>query len=143
MEIRSSLLPDVSMGAHQHIFGKTRWAPPKSSSKEGEGGEQGDPLMPMLFALGQYPALPAAQARLQDDERVFACLHDIHAVCRPDRVGAVFAILQQELQSHAHIQLHLGKTQVWNKGGVVPVGIEQLTRLARRVKPDAKTLICH
>ena len=59
------------------------------------------------------------------------------AVCRPDRVGAVFAILQQELQSHAHIRLHLGKTQVWNRGGVVPVGIEQLTRLARRVKPDA------
>ena len=29
------------------------------------------------------------------------------------------------------------ETQVWNRGGVVPVGIEQLTRLARRVKPDA------
>ena len=71
----------------------------------------------------------AAQARLQD-ERVFAYLDDIYAVCRPNRVGVVFAILQQELQSHAHIQLHLGKTQVWNRG-VVPVGIEQLTRLAR------------
>ena len=36
--------------------------------QQGEGGEQGDPLMPMLFALGQHPALPAAQARLQDNE---------------------------------------------------------------------------
>ena len=31
---------------------------------QGEGGEQGDPLMPMLFSLGQHNALRAAQARL-------------------------------------------------------------------------------
>ena len=24
---------------------------------QGEGGEQGDPLMPLLFCLGQHPAL--------------------------------------------------------------------------------------
>ena len=29
------------------------------------------------------------------------------------------------------------KTQVWNRGGVVPSGIEELTRMARRVKPEA------
>ena len=93
--------------------------------------------MTMLFALGQHPARPSAQARFQDDERVFACSDDIYASCRFDRVGAVFAILQQELESHAHIQLHLGKTQDKNRRGVVPVGIEQLTRLATRVKPGA------
>ena len=69
--------------------------------QEGEGGEQGDPLMPMLFALGQHSALLAIQARLLVNERVFAYLDDIHAVCRPERCGAVFTILQQELQSHA------------------------------------------
>ena len=55
----STLLWEDEMGATQII-------------QQGEGGEQCDPLMPMLFALGQHPALPAAQARLQDDERVFA-----------------------------------------------------------------------
>ena len=60
--------PEDEMGATQII-------------QQGEGGEQGDPLMPMLFALGQH---------------------------------LVLAILQQELQSRAH----LGKTQVWNRGGV-------------------------
>ena len=55
----------------------------------------------------------------------------MYAVCRPDRCGAVFTILQQELQSHAEIQLHHGKTQVWNRGGVVPSGIEELTRMAQ------------
>ena len=93
--------------------------------------------MPMLFSLGQHPALLATQARLLVNERVFAYLDDIYAVCRPERCGAVFAILQQELQSHAEIQLHHGKTQVWNRGGVVPSGTEELTRMARHVKPEA------
>ena len=35
---------------------------------QGEGGEQGDPLMPMLFALGLHPALRAAQARMRAGE---------------------------------------------------------------------------
>ena len=31
---------------------------------QGEGGEQGDPLMPMLFSLGEHPALEAIRRRL-------------------------------------------------------------------------------
>ena len=34
--------------------------------------EQGDPLMPLLFNLGQHVALVAANARLEDGERLFA-----------------------------------------------------------------------
>ena len=34
------------------------------SIAQGEGGEQGDPLMPLLFASGQHPALLATQRRL-------------------------------------------------------------------------------
>ena len=37
-----------------------------------EGGEQGDPLMPGLFALGQHPALASVQRHLRDDEYLFA-----------------------------------------------------------------------
>ena len=37
---------------------------------QGEGGEQGDPLMPLLFALGQYEALQAvSRGRVQDSQR--------------------------------------------------------------------------
>ena len=39
---------------------------------QGEGGEQGDPLMPLLFALGLHGALSAVKARLRDGEKVFA-----------------------------------------------------------------------
>ena len=38
---------------------------------QGEGGEQGDPLMPLLFALGQHAALEAVQGRLLDGEKLF------------------------------------------------------------------------
>ena len=44
---------------------------------------------------------------------------------------------EEELMAHANISLHLGKTQVWNRSGVVPAGIEEISRAARLVKPDA------
>ena len=46
-------------------------------------------------------------------------------------------IVEEELKAHANISLHLGKTQVWNQSGVVPAGIEEISRAARLVKPDA------
>ena len=61
---------------------------PRSSSKGRRGARRSSHAM--FFALGQHP-LPAAQARLQDDERVFAYLDDIYAVCRPDRVGVTYS----------------------------------------------------
>ena len=61
---------------------------------QAEGGEQGDPFMPALFALGQHPALQALQAQLQDDERLFAFLDDVYVVCSPDWVSAIFGFLE-------------------------------------------------
>ena len=37
---------------------------------QGEGGEQGDPLMPALFALGQHKVLDAIQRNLRQDEKL-------------------------------------------------------------------------
>ena len=42
---------------------------------QGEGGEQGDALMPGLFALGQHQALVAVHDQLTPQERLFA-FHD-------------------------------------------------------------------
>ena len=41
--------------------------------QQGEGGEQGDRLMPMLFALGQHSALVAVSKRLQEG-RASVCI---------------------------------------------------------------------
>ena len=67
-----------------------------------------------------------------------AFLDDIHiATPEPDRVIEAHTVVAEELWSHARIQVHLGKTQVWNRGGIEPAGMDGLTRAARLVKPDA------
>ena len=51
---------------------------------------------------------------------IFAYLDDMYVVCLPDRVGPIFKHFQEALEQYARIQVHLGKTQVWNRGGHVP-----------------------
>ena len=41
---------------------------------QGEGGEQGDPVMPLLYSLGQHGALVATQEELADGENLVAYL---------------------------------------------------------------------
>ena len=93
---------------------------------QAEGGEQGDPLMPALYALGQHPALVAAAATLLPGETVFAYLDDVYAVCQPERVHAVANVARVALQEHAGIEVHLGKTRVWNAAGGEPAGVHAL-----------------
>ena len=63
----------------------------------GEGGEQGDPLMPLLCSLGQHSALFAINAKLNVGECLFAFLEDVHVLCSPGRVGEPHKVIQHEL----------------------------------------------
>ena len=105
---------------------------------QGEGGEQGDPLMPMLFSLGQHAALMAVAARLQDGEKLLAFLDDLYIVTSPDRTVEVHNILREELWRHARISVHQGKTRIWNRGGIMPDRCNILEQAARAVDPTAK-----
>ena len=107
------------------------------SIAQGEGGEQGDPLVPLLFALGQHPALLATQRRLDPSEKVFAFLDDIYTKTEPSRVGVAYTTVQEELLNHCHIRVHTGKTQVWNQGGIRPEACDLLDRIAQQADPDA------
>ena len=71
-----------------------------------EKAGQGDPLMPMLFSLGQHAALMAVAARLQEGERLLAFLDDLYIVTSPDRTVEVHNILREELWRHARISVH-------------------------------------
>ena len=102
---------------------------------QGEGGEQGDVFMPLLFSLGQHGALAAVQRQLHASEKMFAYLDDIYIVTTPARVGHVYSLLQDALFRHARIRLHSGKTQVWNSGGIRPEACDALERVARAVNP--------
>ena len=58
-------------------------------------------------------------------------------VTRPDRVGPVYANLQENLHVHACIRIHCGKTKVWNKAGIRPAACDALERIARIGNPRA------
>ena len=106
--------------------------------RQGEGGEQGDALMPLLFCLGQHSALEAVQEDMREGEFLFAYLDDIYIVTRPERVGPVYASLREHLQSFARIRIHGGKTQVWNRAGVRPPVCVVLERIAQADNPNAR-----
>ena len=65
-----------------------------------EGGEQGDPLMPLLFSLAIHDALPEIKENLEPGEHLFAFLDDV--------------------------QLHAGKTRTWNRAGARPPNMDDL-----------------
>ena len=48
---------------------------------QGEGGEQGDPMMPLLCSLGQHRALEAMDREMGANQHLMAFLDDI---CRHD-----------------------------------------------------------
>ena len=100
---------------------------------QGEGGEQGDALMPLLFSLGQHPALQAVQAQLLPGETVFAYLDDVYVTTTPARVGAIYRLFKRELWIHANIRSMEGKTRVWNSGGHRQAACDELERISRAV----------
>ena len=65
--------------------------------EQAEGGEQGDPLMPLLFALGIHEAIESVAGRRQEGEEIAAFLDDIYVLCLPDRVSAIYSILADSL----------------------------------------------
>ena len=93
--------------------------------------------MPLLFSLGQHRALVSIQAQLKEGGRLSAFLDDIYVVCAPERVGEVYLVLEQQLREKPGINIHQGKTKLWNKAGVKPAMSDVLTQVAQAQKPEA------
>ena len=108
------------------------------TTSQGECGQQGDALMPLLFALGQHGALETTARTLRAGEFMFAFLDDIYFITAPNRVGAIYATLQEALWAHACIAIHLGKTKVWNASGIRPEICTVLERMARETDRTAR-----
>ena len=100
------------------------------------GGEQGDAMMPLLFAVG-HRALEATHRRMNPGEFLMAFHDDVYMATPPARVGPMHAVVQEDLFVHACIRVHHGKTKVWNQAGVRPVACNALERIARTNNPEA------
>ena len=93
---------------------------------QAEGGEQGDPLMPLLFSIGIQGALEEVATSLAPEEHLCAFLDDIYLLCPPERVVPLYKLLSETLARVAGIRLHQGKTKVWNKAGRAPEDVQEL-----------------
>ena len=102
---------------------------------QGEGGEQGNPPMPALYALGQNPALLQAHAASTPGEDLYGYLDDIYVTCQPERAGPAFAALGTALWERANIRAHLRMTRAWNAAGEEPSAL--LDALPAAARADA------
>ena len=94
---------------------------------QGEGCEQGDPLAPALYALGQHDALVAAASRLADGDFLAAFLDDLYVVTSPERAREGYDVVTGLVEERAGVAANQGKTRVFNlTGGPAPPGIAEL-----------------
>ena len=106
---------------------------------QGEGGEQGDALMPALFSLGMADGLRQAQAQLQPNELVVAYLDDVYIITSPERARAAYQVVTDTIAATCGIQPNLGKTVCWNKAGVCPPNMAELGPTVWRGEGPAAT----
>ena len=94
---------------------------------QGEGGEQGDALMPALFSLGLNLALRDARASLQEGETAFAFLDDVYLLVKRANARARFDRYSQAIFDFTRVRTNLGKIRCWGCGSATPPpGIAEL-----------------
>ena len=71
------------------------------------------------------------------NERLLALLDDINAVGEPERTSTMFTAIQEESRAHTGIEVHHGKTMLWDRAGIMPTASAALTAAARRNDPTA------
>jgi len=94
---------------------------------QGDGGEQGDALMPALFCLALRRALQEIQGILPRDAYVFAYLDDVYVICGRDDVHGCYETVRDILQLRCHIDVNVGKLAVWGMGRAeAPPRVEEM-----------------
>ena len=76
--------------------------------------------------MGIQSALEEVSQSLLVGERLCAFLDDLYLLCEPGRVRHLYDLVSESLHRNAGIQLHQGKTRVWNRSGTVPDNVDSL-----------------
>ena len=79
---------------------------------QAEGVEQGDPLAPGFYALGQHDSLVAASASLQPTERLAAFLDDLYVVTGPDCAAPLLRVVTGEVERGAGADLLVAQDDI-------------------------------
>ena len=96
--------------------------------EQAEGGEQGCPLMPALFALAQHDALAEANESLLPDEHIFAFLDDLYVIASKARAGEALQEVAWKVETRAGVRSHTGKLRAWCKrGGPAPSDVQDIS----------------
>ena len=95
-------------------------------------------MMPLLFSVGQHHALEVVNRSFRPEEKLMAFLDEMYCNSDPERVGGVYAMVQEALQTHAGISIHASKTKVWNASGERPPVCDALEQMARASDPSAR-----
>ncbi len=85
--------------------------------EQGQGGEQGCPLMPALYALAQHDALAEASGNLLPSEHLFSFLDDLYVVTCRVRAAEAFKEVAGLVEEHAGVKSNFGKLRAWCRGG--------------------------
>ena len=125
-----------SMPSHRPTCGMTRTGQCTQSFTAKEESKEIF-LMPLLFPMGQHPAMGAFQRRCPGHV-VMAFLDDIYLVSKPDDVREGYLSMERELWRHAKIRVHEGKTHIWNLVGTKPGICDELQRMAELAQPGAR-----
>ena len=76
---------------------------------QAEGGEQGDALMPPLYALGQHEGLVTAQRLLPEGDTLVAYLDDIYLLTQRQHARVAFDIVTGCIAEHCGVSANMGK----------------------------------
>ena len=99
---------------------------------QAEGGEQGDPLMPAFYALGQHNALHQARRELHPQDVLLAFLDDLYLLTTRSRATAAIQTVTRHVEASAGVRTHLGKLEAWSAARAQPFCLER--QLARGAK---------
>ena len=95
-------------------------------SSKPKGASKGIPSCQSFSPWACTMPLPRPKSLLEAGEYLFAYLDDVYAVCKPERTRAVYDTLRRCLAEKTGIQLHEGKTRIWNRGGHLPPQLSDL-----------------
>ena len=94
---------------------------------QGDGGEQGDALMPAFFCLAMRRALQEIQGILPSDAYVFAYLDDVYVICSRADVHGCYEAVRDILRLRCHNDVNVGKLAVWGVGRAdAPPRVEEM-----------------